>query len=62
MLPEGEELSNEREYPPITGLNSSYKIYTGIVGKYMNIHVDRHYRTESEDQGNEASRELIVCL
>lgn len=31
LLPKGEEISNKGVYPPITGLNLSYKIYTGIV-------------------------------
>ena len=38
MLPKTNELSNVKERRPITCLNTSYKIYTGIIGKYMREH------------------------
>ena len=38
MLPKTNELSNITERRPITCLNTSYKIYTGNIGKYMRDH------------------------
>ena len=38
MLPKTDVLSNVKERRPITCLNTSYKIYTGIIGKYMREH------------------------
>ena len=37
-----EDLSNERHYRRMTCLNTSGKIYTRIVGKYMKIHAGRN--------------------
>jgi hypothetical protein len=38
LLPKLEDLSDEREYRPITCLNTCYKIFTGNVGSYMKDH------------------------
>ena len=42
MLHKTEDLSNEREYRPITCLNTCYKIFTGMLGRYMKEHADRN--------------------
>ena len=38
LLPKTKNLSDEKNYPPITCLNTSYKILTGLVAKYMREH------------------------
>jgi hypothetical protein len=38
LLPKLDDLSDEREYRPITCLNTCYKIFTGNVGSYMKDH------------------------
>ena len=35
QIPKIKDLSNEQKYGPITCLNTSYKIMTGLIGKYM---------------------------
>ena len=42
LLPKTEELSNEKNYCPITCLNTCYKIFTGIIGNYMKDHAERN--------------------
>ena len=42
LLPKTEDLNNERNCRPITCLNTCYKIFTGMVGRYVNEHVDRN--------------------
>ena len=42
LLPKTEDLSNERNYRPITCLNTCYKIFTGMIGKYMKEHAERN--------------------
>ena len=42
LLPKTEELSNEKNYRPITCLNTCYKIFTGIIGNYMKDHAERN--------------------
>ena len=42
LLPKTEDLSNERNYRPITCLNTCYKIFTGMIGSYMKEHADRN--------------------
>ena len=37
-----QNLSNERDHRPITCLNTCYKIFTGMVGRYMKEHADRN--------------------
>ena len=37
-IPKTKDLSNEQKYRPITWLNTSYKIMTGLIGKYMREH------------------------
>ena len=37
-----EDLSNERNYRPVTRLNTCYKIFTGMIGNYMNKHAERN--------------------
>ena len=38
QIPKTKDLSNEQKYRPITCLNTSYKIMTGLIGKYMREH------------------------
>ena len=42
LLPKTEDLSNERNYRPITCLNTCYKIFTGMIGNYMKEHAERN--------------------
>ena len=39
LIPKSKELSDEKNYSPITCLNSSYKLLTRLVGKFMRNHV-----------------------
>lgn len=38
LLPKTKQLSDEKNYRPITCLNTSYKLLTGLIGKYMREH------------------------
>jgi hypothetical protein len=38
LLPKANDLSDEKNYRPITCLNTSYKLLTGIIAKYMREH------------------------
>ena len=38
LLTNTEDLSFEKEYRPITCLNTSYKLFTGMIGRYMKDH------------------------
>ena len=42
LIPKSEELSDEKKYQPITCLNTSYNIFTGLLGKHMEDHADRN--------------------
>ena len=42
LIPKSEGLSDEKNYRPTTCLNTSYKIFTGLLGKQMKIHADRN--------------------
>ena len=42
LIPKSEELSDEKKYQPITCLNTSYNIFTGLLGKHMKDHADRN--------------------
>ena len=35
LLPKVKDLSSEKDYQPITCLNTSFKIFTGVLGSYM---------------------------
>ena len=35
LLPETKDLTDQKNYRPVTCLNTSYKLLTGLVGKYM---------------------------
>ena len=39
LIPKTKNLSDEKNYRPITCLNTSYKILTGLVAKYMREHI-----------------------
>ena len=38
LLPGIEELGNEGNYCPVTSLNTCYKLFTGMIGNYMQEH------------------------
>ena len=38
QIPKTKDISNEQKYRPITCLNTSYKIMTGLIGKYVRKH------------------------
>ena len=42
LLPKTEDSSNERNYRPITCLNTCYKIFTGMIGNFMKEHAERN--------------------
>ena len=42
LLPKTEELGNEKNYCPITCLNRCHKIFTGMIGNYMQKHAARN--------------------
>ena len=42
LIPKSKELSDEKNYRPITCLNTSYKIFTGLLSKHMKNHADRN--------------------
>ena len=51
MLPKMKDLSSERDYRPITYLNTSYKIFTGVLGSYMKEHAIRNYIWDKNQMG-----------
>ena len=42
LIPKTKNLSSEKDYRPITCLNTSYKIFTGILAKYLKKHADEN--------------------
>ena len=42
LLPKTEDSSNERNYRPITCLNTCYKIFTGMIGNFMKEYAERN--------------------
>ena len=42
LLPKAKDLSPEEECRPITCLNTSYKLFTGILAKFMKEHADEN--------------------
>ena len=42
LLPKTEDSSNERNYRPVTCLNTCYKIFTGMIGNFMKEHAERN--------------------
>ena len=40
LIPKTTNLTSEKDYRPITCLNTSYKIFTGILAKYLKKHAD----------------------
>ena len=51
LIPKSEELSDEKNYPPITCLNTSYKIFTGLLGKHTKDHADRNEIWDKSQSG-----------
>ena len=42
LLPKMEDVRNEKNYCPITCLNTVYKNFTGMIGSHMKNHADRN--------------------
>ena len=42
LIPKSEDLSDENNYQSITCLNTSYKIFIGLLGKHMKDHADKN--------------------
>ena len=42
LLPKSEDLCSERNYRPITCLNTCYKLFTSMIASYMKDHADRN--------------------
>ena len=51
LIPKSEEFSDEKNYRPITCLNTSYKIFTGLLGKHMKDHADRNEIWDKSQSG-----------
>ena len=52
LLPKTEDLSNERNYRPITFLNTCYNIFTGMICNYMKEHAERKKHLRQKPTGN----------
>ena len=57
LLPKTKSLEDEKDYRPITCLNTSYKIMTGVVEKYMREHT---MENESWDEGQLGAVERVL--
>lgn len=57
MIPKAEDLSIVKDYRPITCLNTVYKIYTGMIAKYLKSHAERN---EMWDQNQMGTREGVL--
>ena len=53
LLTKIEDLSNERNYRPITCLNTCYEIFTGMIGNYMKEHAKRNNTWDRSQLGTE---------
>ena len=42
LIPKSKELSDEKNYRPISCLKTSYKIFTGLLGMHMKDHADKN--------------------
>ena len=57
LLPKTKSLEDEKNYRPITRLNTSYKIMTGVVAKYMRNHT---IKKEIWDEGQLGAVERVL--
>ena len=57
LLPKTKNLEDEKNYRPITCLNTSYKIMTGAVAKYMKGHT---MKNEFWDEGQLGAVEGVL--
>ena len=53
LLPKTKDLIDEKNYRPIMCLNTSYKLLTGLVGKYMREHTMENDIWDEEQLGAE---------
>ena len=56
-MPKTKSLEDEKDYRPITCLNTSYKIMTGVVEKYMREHT---MENESWDESQLGAVERVL--
>ena len=57
LLPKIKDLSSEKEYRPITCLNTSYKMLTKLPGRFMREHADRN---GIWDEGQLGASEAVI--
>ena len=51
LLPKVKDLSSEEEYRPITCLNTSYKLFAGILAKFMKEHAEKNEIWDGNQMG-----------
>ena len=51
LLPKTKGLTDEKSYRPMTCLNTSYKLLTGLVSKYMRKHAIENYIWDERQLG-----------
>jgi hypothetical protein len=51
LIPKTQDLSSERDYRPITCLNTSYKLFTGILARYLKKHADQNNIWDESQMG-----------
>ena len=51
LLPKTKDLTSEKDYRPITCLNTSYKIFTGVLGDYMKEHAEKNDLWDKNQMG-----------
>ena len=51
LIPKSDDLINERNYCPITCLDTCYKIFTGMIGNFMKNHAKRNNSWDKSQLG-----------
>ena len=51
LLPKAKDLSSEEEYRPITCLNTSYKLFTALLAKFMKEHAEENEIWDKNQMG-----------
>ena len=57
LSPKAKDLSSEEEYRPTACLNTSYKLFTGILAKFMKEHAE-----ENEILGQKSNGDMPRCF